>query len=65
MLSLDTESLLRLMGYAQGAYALGYIDDTRDPIEAVRPELSRTRSGFGELGDLENAQAKLRGGAEA
>ncbi len=59
------ESLLRLMGYAQGAYALGYIDDTRDPIEAVRPELSRTRSGFGELGDLEKAQVKLSGEAEA
>ena len=29
--------LLRLMGYARGAYALGYIDDLRDPIEAVLP----------------------------
>lgn len=29
--------LLRLMGYARGAYALGYIDDLRDPLEAVRP----------------------------
>ena len=29
--------LLRLMGYSRGAYALGYIDDLRDPIEAVRP----------------------------
>ena len=51
------EPLLRLMGYAQGAYALGYIDDGRDPIEAVRPELSRTRAGFG---SLEDAQARLR-----
>jgi ectoine hydroxylase-related dioxygenase (phytanoyl-CoA dioxygenase family) len=49
------ESLLRLMGYARGAYALGYIDDLRDPIEAVRPELSQ--SGFGEL---EHAQGQLR-----
>jgi ectoine hydroxylase-related dioxygenase (phytanoyl-CoA dioxygenase family) len=31
--------LLRLMGYDRGAYALGYIDDLRDPIEAVRPGL--------------------------
>ena len=31
------EKLLRLMGYARGAYALGYIDDLRDPIEALRP----------------------------
>jgi ectoine hydroxylase-related dioxygenase (phytanoyl-CoA dioxygenase family) len=29
--------LLRLMGCDRGAYALGYIDDLRDPIEAVRP----------------------------
>jgi ectoine hydroxylase-related dioxygenase (phytanoyl-CoA dioxygenase family) len=35
--------LLRLMGYDRGAYALGYIDDLRDPIEAVRP-------GTGSLG---------------
>ena len=41
------EPLLRLMGYARGAYALGYVDDLRDPIEVVRPELSRT--GFGDL----------------
>jgi phytanoyl-CoA dioxygenase PhyH len=34
--TLPTE-LLRLMGYERGAYALGYIDDLRDPIEAVRP----------------------------
>lgn len=39
--------LLRLMGYARGAYALGYIDDVRDPIEAVRPDASGT--GFGDL----------------
>jgi ectoine hydroxylase-related dioxygenase (phytanoyl-CoA dioxygenase family) len=37
--------LLRLMGYARGAYALGYIDDLRDPIEAVRPGLGSI--GFG------------------
>jgi ectoine hydroxylase-related dioxygenase (phytanoyl-CoA dioxygenase family) len=54
------ESLLRLMGYAQGAYALGYIDDGRDPIEIVRPELSRTRAGLSELGELEKAQRRLR-----
>ncbi|MEN3274044.1 MAG: hypothetical protein V7636_2805 [Actinomycetota bacterium] len=31
------KDLLRLMGYARGAYALGYIDDARDPIEVVYP----------------------------
>lgn len=48
--------LLRLMGYARGAYALGYVDDLRDPLEVVRPDLRA--DGFGDLG---GAQAKLRG----
>jgi hypothetical protein len=39
--------LLRLMGYARGAYALGYVDDLRDPIEVVRPDVQST--GFGGL----------------
>ena len=30
------DDLLRLMGYRIGAYALGYIDDVRDPLQAVR-----------------------------
>ena len=30
------DELLRLIGYRIGAYALGYIDDVRDPIEAIR-----------------------------
>jgi ectoine hydroxylase-related dioxygenase (phytanoyl-CoA dioxygenase family) len=30
------DDLLRLMGYRTGAYALGYIDDVRDPLEAIR-----------------------------
>jgi ectoine hydroxylase-related dioxygenase (phytanoyl-CoA dioxygenase family) len=37
--------LLRLMGYDRGAYALGYIDDLRDPIESVRPGVGSV--GFG------------------
>lgn len=47
--------LLRLMGYSRGAYALGYVDDLRDPIEVVRPELGK--SG---LGNLDAVQEKLR-----
>jgi ectoine hydroxylase-related dioxygenase (phytanoyl-CoA dioxygenase family) len=41
------EPLLRLLGYARGAYALGYVDDLRDPLEALlgRP----TGEGFGDL----------------
>jgi hypothetical protein len=40
--------LLRLMGYDRGAYALGYIDDLRDPIEAVRPGAGSTGFAVGE-----------------
>jgi ectoine hydroxylase-related dioxygenase (phytanoyl-CoA dioxygenase family) len=40
------ESMQRLIGYARGAYALGYVGDLRDPIELLRPEAART--GFGE-----------------
>jgi ectoine hydroxylase-related dioxygenase (phytanoyl-CoA dioxygenase family) len=32
------ERVQRLMGYAMGSYALGYIDDVRDPICALRPD---------------------------
>jgi ectoine hydroxylase-related dioxygenase (phytanoyl-CoA dioxygenase family) len=49
------ESLLRLMGYARGAYALGYVDDLRDPIEVVRPGTAREG-----LGSLDGARARLR-----
>ena len=48
--------LLKLMGYRRGAYSLGYVDDLRDPIEVVRPELKR--GGLGD--DLTAAQAKLK-----
>jgi ectoine hydroxylase-related dioxygenase (phytanoyl-CoA dioxygenase family) len=41
------DELLRLMGYRMGAYALGYIDDVRDPIDALRG-----RSGSMSFGDL-------------
>jgi phytanoyl-CoA dioxygenase PhyH len=52
------DDLLRLMGYARGAYALGYVDDLRDPLDALRGE---TRTGIA-LGDLEAATARVRGG---
>jgi ectoine hydroxylase-related dioxygenase (phytanoyl-CoA dioxygenase family) len=50
--------LLRLMGYARGAYALGYVDDLRDPIEVLRPDLAK--SG---LGDLDAALDQVRQGS--
>jgi ectoine hydroxylase-related dioxygenase (phytanoyl-CoA dioxygenase family) len=37
--------LLKLMGYTRGAYALGYIDDLRDPIAVLRPDLDRVGLG--------------------
>jgi len=40
------EPLLRLMGYARGAYALGYVDDMRDPLDVLRGGAS---TGFGSL----------------
>jgi ectoine hydroxylase-related dioxygenase (phytanoyl-CoA dioxygenase family) len=40
------EEMQRLIGYARGAYALGYVGDLRDPIEVLRPEAAQT--GFGE-----------------
>jgi ectoine hydroxylase-related dioxygenase (phytanoyl-CoA dioxygenase family) len=41
------EPLQRLIGYQRGAYALGYVDDLRDPIEVLRPDAQKT--GFGDL----------------
>ena len=49
------DALLRLMGYARGAYALGYVDDLRDPLEVLRPDLGSTG-----LGDLDAALARVR-----
>ena len=50
------EPLLRLMGYARGAYALGYVDDLRDPLAVL---LGRT-VGEQSLGSLESVEARLR-----
>jgi ectoine hydroxylase-related dioxygenase (phytanoyl-CoA dioxygenase family) len=52
------EPLLRLIGYARGAYALGYVDDVRDPLDALFG-----RRGGARLGDLD--QAAERVGADA
>ena len=51
--------LLRLIGYQRGAYGLGYIDDMRDPIAAIRPELE-AESGFGDEALLEQQFEKMR-----
>jgi ectoine hydroxylase-related dioxygenase (phytanoyl-CoA dioxygenase family) len=43
------DELLRMIGYAPGAYALGYVDDLRDPIAVLRG--GRPGSSFGFQGD--------------
>jgi ectoine hydroxylase-related dioxygenase (phytanoyl-CoA dioxygenase family) len=48
-LTLDDE-LLRLMGYRIGAYALGYVDDVRDPLDALRGATGAM--GFGQEPNL-------------
>ena len=50
------DPLLRLMGYARGAYALGYVDDLRDPLDVLRG----TQSGSTALGDLQATTDRLR-----
>jgi ectoine hydroxylase-related dioxygenase (phytanoyl-CoA dioxygenase family) len=51
--------LLRLMGYARGAYALGYVDDLRDPMDVVRPDLAS--HGLGDLEAANRAREQLTG----
>lgn len=50
------EPLLRLMGYARGAYALGYVDDLRDPLDVL---LGRS-DGHAALGELDKAAERFR-----
>ena len=50
------EPLLRLMGYARGAYSLGYVDDLRDPLDVLRPSDARAHA----YGDLAAATARGR-----
>jgi len=47
------KDLLRLMGYARGAYALGYVDDLRDPMEVLFPDTVDRG-----LGDIDRAGAQ-------
>ncbi len=51
------EDLQRLMGYSRGAYALGYIDDLRDPIEVLRPDAGGI--GFGDVVSSEVAGSQV------
>jgi len=49
------DDLLRLMGYARGAYALGYVDDLRDPMEVLKS--GATSDG---IGDVDEALRHVR-----
>lgn len=40
-----SDDLLRLMGYARGAYALGYVGDLADPISVIREGAGATGLG--------------------
>lgn len=42
------DDLLQWMGYAMGAYALGYVDDLRNPLDALRSADGATSLGGGE-----------------
>ena len=37
------DDLLRMMGYQQGAFALGYVGDQQDPLAALRGTREKTR----------------------
>ena len=53
------EDLLRLIGYARGAYALGYVDDMRDPLDVL---LGRSGPGTAVgLGDLAEVAGRSSG----
>jgi hypothetical protein len=41
------ENIQRLMGYQHGAYALGYVDDVRDPIDVLTGAGPRQQSFSG------------------
>ncbi|MFM8408696.1 MAG: phytanoyl-CoA dioxygenase family protein, partial [Alphaproteobacteria bacterium] len=44
------EDLLRLVGYARGAYALGYVDDMRDPLDVLLGRVGpEAKIGLGDL----------------
>jgi len=52
------DDLLRLIGYARGAYALGYVDDLRDPLAVLRGTPVAADPNVG-LGNLESALDRL------
>src|SRR5271156_4797542 len=54
--------LLRLMGYRRGAYSLGYVDDVRDPLHVVRPDLAPAAGAqaLGQSAEAERVSRQMR-----
>jgi len=50
------EPLLRLMGYARGAYALGHVGDLRDPLDVLLEREDHPTA----LGDLQHTIERVR-----
>ena len=59
------EPLQRLMGYQMGAYALGYIDDLRDPINVLTGEQSNEVSFAGESEDARATVKRANSGSSS
>ena len=57
--------LLRLMGYRLGAYSLGYVDDLRDPLHVVRPDLAPAAGAqaLGQSAEAERVNRQMRNSA--
>lgn len=56
------EAVQRLAGYSMGAYALGYVDDVRDPLAVLNERASRSAFG-GEAGQITSTPNPHRSGA--
>ena len=51
------DDLLRLMGYRQGAFALGYVGDQTDPLAALRGRADKVAT----VGEYAEGSANYRG----
>ncbi len=52
------DDLLRLMGYTQGAFALGYVGDQTDPLAALRGGSTKSRT-IGDMGEQSEAARRF------
>jgi ectoine hydroxylase-related dioxygenase (phytanoyl-CoA dioxygenase family) len=53
------EDLQKLIGYQRGAYALGYVDDLREPLQVLRADASA--AGLGGIEDAARQAVAMRG----